>query len=228
MSTILRLENVRKVYPMASADVVALNGVSLRMDAGEYVAITGPSGSGKSTLMHILGCLDNASSGLVELEGRDVTRATGTERAFIRNSRVGFVFQTFNLLPRFSVLQNTELPLTYAGIHHRTRRARAEKVLDLVGMADRGHHLPQQLSGGQRQRAAIARALINDPAIILADEPTGNLDTKTGDQVLRLFEDLNRQGRTIIIVTHDRDIASRTRRRIVLCDGDIVEDVKEN
>lgn len=224
MSSIVWLDKVRKVYAMASVDVVALVGVTLRIEPGEFIAITGPSGSGKSTLMHILGCLDAATSGRVELEGRDISRASGTVRAHIRNARIGFVFQSFNLLPRFNVLQNVELPLTYAGVHHRARRAKAEQMLELVGMTDRAHHLPQQLSGGQRQRAAIARALVNDPAIILADEPTGNLDTKTGDQVLRLFEDLNAQGKTIIIVTHERDIATRTKRRIMLRDGEIVED----
>jgi len=224
MSAIVRIEKVTKTYTMASTDVVALNSVSLVINAGEYLAITGPSGSGKSTLMHILGCLDNPTSGIVELEGRDLSKASGNYRAHIRNARVGFVFQTFNLLPRFTVLNNVELPLTYAGVSRAARREKAEQTLELVGMTDRGHHLPHQLSGGQRQRAAIARALVNDPAIILADEPTGNLDSKTGDQVLRLFEKLNGLGSTIIIVTHDRDIAARTRRRIALRDGEIVED----
>lgn len=218
------LRDVRKVYRMEAGQVVALDGVSFTVRAGELIAITGPSGSGKSTLMHLLGCLDRPTSGTFILEGRDVSRVSGNERAHIRNRRVGFVFQAFNLLPRFSVLQNVELPLTYAGCDRHTRRRKALAMLELVGMADRALHLPQQLSGGQRQRAAIARALINDPAIILADEPTGNLDTKTGEQILRLFESLHAQGRTILIVTHDRDIAAHAQRRITLRDGMIVED----
>jgi putative ABC transport system ATP-binding protein len=209
---------------MEAQQVAALDGVSFDVRAGELIAITGPSGSGKSTLMHLLGCLDRPTSGTFTLEGRDISRASQNERAHIRNRRIGFVFQAFNLLPRFNVLQNIELPLMYAGSDRHARRAKALATVELVGLSDRAHHLPQQLSGGQRQRAAIARALINDPAIILADEPTGNLDTKTGEQILSLFEQLHDQGRTILIVTHDHDIASHALRRIALRDGLIVED----
>jgi putative ABC transport system ATP-binding protein len=221
---IVTMRDVRKIYRMEAQQVAALDGVSFDVRAGELIAITGPSGSGKSTLMHLLGCLDRPTSGTFTLEGRDISRASQNERAHIRNRRIGFVFQAFNLLPRFNVLQNIELPLMYAGSDRHARRAKALATVELVGLSDRAHHLPQQLSGGQRQRAAIARALINDPAIILADEPTGNLDTKTGEQILSLFEQLHDQGRTILIVTHDHDIASHALRRIALRDGLIVED----
>jgi putative ABC transport system ATP-binding protein len=221
---LVAFHEVRKVYRMDAVQVAALNGVSFAVHAGELIAITGPSGSGKSTLMHLLGCLDRPTTGALMLEGRDISCASQNELALLRNRRIGFVFQSFNLLPRFNVLQNVELPLTYAGTDHHTRRRKALAMVALVGLADRAHHLPQQLSGGQRQRAAIARALVNDPAIILADEPTGNLDTKTGEQILRLFEELHEQGRTIFIVTHDHDIAAHAQRRIALRDGLIVED----
>jgi len=221
---VARLEHVSKIYTVGPVHVTALDDVNLSIRRGEFVAITGPSGSGKSTLMHILGCLDSATSGTVELEGRDISRASPNERARIRNTRIGFVFQAFNLLPRFSVQHNVELPLTYAGISKHERAVRARRLIELVGLADRAHHLPQQLSGGQRQRAAIARALVNDPALIFADEPTGNLDTKTGAQILQLFASLHQQGRTIIIVTHDHDIAACAGRRIALRDGRIVQD----
>ncbi|MCX7002397.1 MAG: ABC transporter ATP-binding protein [bacterium] len=221
---LVAFRDVRKIYRMDAVQVAALDGVSFTVHAGELIAITGPSGSGKSTLMHLLGCLDRPTTGALMLEGRDISRASQNELARLRNQRIGFVFQSFNLLPRFNVLQNIELPLTYAGNDHHTRRRKAMAMVALVGLTDRAHHLPQQLSGGQRQRAAIARALVNDPAIILADEPTGNLDTKTGEQILRLFEELHGQGRTILIVTHDHDIAARTQRRIALRDGLIVED----
>jgi len=221
---IVALHQVRKIYRMDAVQVAALDGISFVVQPGELIAITGPSGSGKSTLMHLLGCLDRPTTGTLALEGRDISHASQNERAHLRNQRIGFVFQSFNLLPRFNVLQNVELPLTYAGNDHRTRRRKAMAMVELVGLSDRAHHLPQQLSGGQRQRAAIARALVNDPAIILADEPTGNLDTKTGEQILRLFEELHNQGRTIFIVTHDHDIAAHTQRRIALRDGLIVED----
>lgn len=221
---VARLEHVSKIYTMGTVQVTALDDVNLSIREGEFVAVLGPSGSGKSTLMHILGCLDSATSGTVMLEGRDISRASANERAHIRNTRIGFVFQAFNLLPRFNVQHNVELPLTYAGISRRERAQRARRMIELVGLADRAHHLPQQLSGGQRQRAAIARALVNDPALIFADEPTGNLDTKTGEQILELFARLHQQGRTIVIVTHDHDIAARAGRRIALRDGRIVHD----
>lgn len=219
-----RLEHVSKIYSMGPVHVTALDDVTLTIRQGEFVAITGPSGSGKSTLMHILGCLDSATSGRVLLEGHDISRASANERAHIRNTRIGFVFQAFNLLPRFDVQHNVELPLTYAGLSRRERAQRARRLIELVGLGDRAHHLPQQLSGGQRQRAAIARALVNNPALIFADEPTGNLDTKTGEQILELFATLHQQGRTIVIVTHDHDIAARAGRRIALRDGRIVHD----
>lgn len=221
---VARLEHVSKIYTMGTVQVTALDDVNLGIRQGEFVAVLGPSGSGKSTLMHVLGCLDSATSGTVMLEGRDISRATPNERARIRNTRIGFVFQAFNLLPRFTVQQNVELPLTYAGVSRRVRAQRARRMIELVGLADRAQHLPQQLSGGQRQRAAIARALVNDPALIFADEPTGNLDTKTGAHILELFATLHQQGRTIVIVTHDHDIAARAERRIALRDGRIVHD----
>lgn len=221
---VARLEHVTKVYTTGSVQVVALDDVTLAIRKGEFVAVTGPSGSGKSTLMHILGCLDRATSGRVELEGRDISRVSANERAHLRNARIGFVFQAFNLLPRFTVQQNVELPLTYAGVGRKARARRAQELIALVGLADRAHHLPHQLSGGQRQRAAIARALINDPALIFADEPTGNLDSKTGAQILDLFAALHAQGRTIVMVTHDPDVAARATRRIALRDGRIIAD----
>ncbi len=223
---IVRLEDVSKIYKIGTIEVHALVNVDFAVAAGDFIAIIGPSGSGKSTLMHILGCLDTATSGKVELEGRDVSRISSNERARVRNRRIGFVFQAFNLLPRFNVLQNVEMPLIYSGMPRRARRQRARRVVELVDLADRAHHLPRQLSGGQRQRAAIARALVNDPAIVFADEPTGNLDTKTGARILDLFESLNKQGRTIIMVTHEQEIAERASRRISLRDGRIVTDSK--
>jgi putative ABC transport system ATP-binding protein len=224
MTTVVCIKDLRKTYVSGQIEVEALCGVDLTIMQGEMVAIIGPSGSGKSTLMHILGCLDTPTSGVVELEGRDISNIAANERAAVRCSRIGFVFQAFNLLPRFNILQNVELPLVYAGVRRRERHERARSMLDRVGLADRAHHEPQQLSGGQRQRAAIARALINDPAIIFADEPTGNLDTHTGEQILELFMELNAQGRTIITVTHDHDIAACSSRRITIRDGLIVDD----
>jgi len=223
---VVHARNLTKIYRMGTVQVNALDGIDFDVQAGEMIAIVGPSGSGKSTLMHILGCLDRPTSGTLELEGRDISGVSPAERALIRNRRIGFVFQAFNLLPRFNILQNVEMPLHYAGVERATRRKKALQQIELVGLSDRAHHLPQQLSGGQRQRAAIARALINDPAIILADEPTGNLDSKTGDQILQVLDQLHAAGRTILIVTHDRDIAARAQRRIVLRDGLIVEDTR--
>jgi len=224
MRNVVRIHELRKVYVSGQIEVEALRGVDLSVEEGEMIAIVGPSGSGKSTLMHILGCLDTPTSGTVELEGREISNVSANERARIRNSRIGFVFQAFNLLPRFTILQNVELPLVYGGIHRRERRRKAMEMIERVGLTDRIEHEPQQLSGGQRQRAAIARALVNDPAIIFADEPTGNLDTRTGEQILELFEELNGQGRTIITVTHDHDIAERSSRQIMIRDGLIVAD----
>jgi len=224
---IVHLEDVSKIYRIGTVEVPALINVDFTVAAGDFIAIIGPSGSGKSTLMHILGCLDTATSGKVELEGRDVSRISANERARVRNRCIGFVFQAFNLLPRFNVLQNVEMPLIYSGMPRRARRQRARRMVELVDLADRAHHLPRQLSGGQRQRAAIARALVNDPAIVFADEPTGNLDTKTGARILDLFDSLNKQGRTIIMVTHEQEIAERASRRISLRDGRIISDSKK-
>ncbi len=210
-----------KTYFVGGSTIRALDGVSFRIEAGEMVAVTGPSGSGKSTLMHILGCLDSPDAGSYVLAGEDVSKLSKDRLAAIRNRRIGFVFQTFNLLARTSALENVELPLLYAG--QRQARDRAREALRGVGLEDRMRHEPSQLSGGQRQRVAIARAIVTDPAIVLADEPTGNLDTKTGDEILAIFEALNAQGRTVILVTHEPDVARHCRRQIAMRDGRIVE-----
>jgi putative ABC transport system ATP-binding protein len=210
-----------KTYVMGDNIVHALDGVSLAIEEGEMVAIRGPSGSGKSTLMNILGCLDRPTAGSYILAGEDVSRMTGNEQAAVRNRKIGFVFQTFNLLPRMRALENVELPLLYAGAGR--AKDKALSALDIVGLKERYHHQPNQLSGGQKQRVAIARAIVTDPAIILADEPTGALDTKTGEDILALFKSLNKQGRTIIIVTHDLKVAQHCQREIYLRDGKIVE-----
>ncbi|MCC7519675.1 MAG: ABC transporter ATP-binding protein [Verrucomicrobiae bacterium] len=207
---------------MADSEVRALDGVDLAIDAGEFIAIIGPSGSGKSTLMHLLGCLDTPTEGKIVLDGTDISRAGANELAAIRNRKIGFVFQSFNLLPRLDVNQNVELPLIYAGLHARDRREKAGRALEQVGLTNRARHRPSQLSGGQSQRVAIARALVNDPRIVFADEPTGNLDTTTGETILELFRDLSRQGRTIVLVTHDPHIAAQAARRIEMRDGKIV------
>jgi len=219
---VIRLSDIRKTYDAGETSVKALRGVSLSISQGEYVAIMGPSGSGKSTLMHIVGLLDTPTSGEYVLAGDRVSDMTGWSLASVRNRRIGFVFQTYNLLQRASILRNVELPMMYSGVSRARRRERASEMLDRMGLGDRLRHLPSQLSGGQRQRVAIARALVNDPAIILADEPTGNLDQKTGEEILGIFDDLNVQGHTLIIVTHDRAVANRTRRVITLVDGQVV------
>ena len=218
---LIQLEGVTKTYEAGENAVQALRGIDVAIEQGEFVAIVGPSGSGKSTLMHIVGCLDSPSEGKYWLDGEDVATLSARTLARIRNQKIGFVFQTFNLLPRASVLKNVELPLLYAGLPRDERRARAMGALERVGLANRAKHRPNELSGGQRQRVAIARALVNNPSLVLADEPTGNLDQKTGSEIIDIFEDLAGE-ETIILVTHDPTIASRTGRRIKIVDGVIV------
>ncbi|MBW7855761.1 MAG: ABC transporter ATP-binding protein [Ignavibacteriaceae bacterium] len=220
----IELKDIVKLYIMGAEQLYALNGVSLGIDRNEYVAIMGPSGSGKSTLMNIIGCLDTPTSGEYLLNGRNVSEMEDDELADIRNKEIGFVFQTFNLLPRINALYNVELPLIYSGIPKSKRIEMAEQALVSVGLADRMLHKPNELSGGQRQRVAIARALVNNPSIILADEPTGNLDTKTGDEIMMLLSDLHEKGNTIILVTHEEDIANHADRIIKIRDGVIDED----
>ncbi len=221
---VIHIEGVTKEYKMGEEIVRALRGVDLSIYRNEYVAIMGPSGSGKSTMMNLLGCLDTPTSGKYEFNGKDVATMEDDELAEIRNKEIGFVFQTFNLLPRSSALQNVELPLVYAGISGEERREKALAALQSVGLGDRVHHKPNELSGGQRQRVAIARALVNNPSIILADEPTGNLDTKTSIEIMNIFESLYEQGNTIIVVTHEEDIARHARRIVRLRDGLIESD----
>jgi len=221
---VIDIETITKDYVMGEETVRALRGVSLQIHKNEYIAIMGPSGSGKSTLMNMLGCLDTPTSGRYGFNGKNVAAMDDDELAAIRNREIGFVFQTFNLLPRSTSLRNVELPLIYAGIKPETREDRATQVLVDVGLGDRIHHKPNELSGGQRQRVAVARALVNKPSIILADEPTGNLDSKTGEEIMALFEDLYQRGNTIILVTHERDIAAHARRTVHLRDGLIESD----
>ena len=221
---VIDIENITKHYVMGEETVHALRGVSLQIRRNEYLAIMGPSGSGKSTLMNMLGCLDTPSSGRYFFNGKDVSAMDDDELAAIRNHEIGFVFQTFNLLPRSTSLRNVELPLIYAGLDPEAREERAANVLHDVGLGDRMHHKPNELSGGQRQRVAIARALVNDPSIILADEPTGNLDSKTGAEIMQLLENLYQNGNTIILVTHELDIAQHARRTVFLRDGLIESD----
>ena len=222
--SLISLENISRRYEMGSETVHALRDVSLRIGRGEYVASMGPSGSGKSTLMNLLGCLDTPTSGRYELNSTDVSEMDDNELADIRNREIGFVFQTFNLLPRSNALHNVELPLIYAGMDSDSRRERALKALSNVGLSDRIQHKPNELSGGQRQRVAIARALVNNPSILLADEPTGNLDSKTGVEIMALFEDLSQKGNTIIVVTHEEDVARHARRILRIRDGNIASD----
>ena len=225
-NTLIDIENITKVYKMGQEDVFALRGVSLSINTNEYLAIMGPSGSGKSTLMNIIGCLDTPTDGKYLFKGMEVDDMFDSELAEIRNREIGFVFQTFNLLPRSTALKNVELPLVYAGVPSHQRKETATKTLEDVGLGDRISHKPNELSGGQRQRVAIARALVTSPSIILADEPTGNLDSKTGDEIMNLFMELWLKGNTIILVTHEEDIARHAQRIIRLRDGLIAEDFK--
>ena len=221
---VIKIEGVSKLYKMGSEIIHALRGVDVEIRRNEYLAIMGPSGSGKSTLMNMLGCLDTPTDGRYDFNGKNVAHMVDDELAEIRNREIGFVFQTFNLLPRSNALHNVELPLIYAGMAPHARRVRAMEALQNVGLGDRVHHKPNELSGGQRQRVAIARALVNHPSILLADEPTGNLDSKTGEEIMALFEQLYEQGHTIIVVTHEEDIARHARRIVRLRDGLIESD----
>lgn len=224
MNEVIRIENLYKIYQLGTQQVNALDGVSLSINKNDYLAIMGPSGSGKSTMMNILGCLDTPTSGKYILGGTDVSQMEDGELADVRNKQIGFVFQSFNLLPRYSALENVALPLIYSGLPANERREMAKKALETVGLADRMDHKPNELSGGQRQRVAIARAIINNPTIILADEPTGNLDTKTSVEIMNIFEKIYSQGNTIILVTHEEDISRFARRIVRLRDGQIESD----
>ena len=223
---LIETNDLWKTYVMGSEEIHALRGVSIQIERGEYVAIMGPSGSGKSTLMNLIGCLDTPTKGSYMLNGKQVGQMNDNELARIRNEEIGFVFQTFNLLPRASALHNVELPLVYAAVPSKDRQARARAALEKVELGERMNHRPNELSGGQRQRVAIARALVNNPSILLADEPTGNLDSKTGNEIMALFDKLHEAGNTIILVTHEADIAAYARRAIHLRDGKIEKDVQ--
>jgi len=220
----IELVNITKTYLMGSIDITVLTDISLTVEPGEFIAIMGPSGSGKSTLMNIIGCLDRPTSGTYYFETREISTLTDDELALVRNTKIGFVFQTFNLLPRFSALKNVEVPLIYSGVPARKRRERAAPLLKRVGLGTRIHHKPTELSGGQQQRVAIARALVNNPPLLLADEPTGNLDSRSGEEILNILKELNGQGVTIVIVTHDPDVAAQCRRIINVKDGQIQND----
>ena len=222
--SVVKIKEITKIYRMGKIEVPALCGINLIVNKGEFVSIMGPSGCGKSTLMHIIGCLDRPTNGHILLDEVDVDELNDNALAEIRNKKVGFVFQTFNLLPKLTAIENVELPLIYFGLGFTERRKKAIDLLNLVGLADRANHKPTELSGGQSQRVAIARALANDPSIILADEPTGNLDSKSGDEIIHLFTELNNRGVTMIIVTHDQEIADHSKRIVRLKDGLIVSD----
>ncbi|HNP68331.1 MAG TPA: ABC transporter ATP-binding protein [Aequorivita sp.] len=227
MSLVIKIRNITRDFPLGNEVVKVLKGIDLDIERGEYVALMGPSGSGKSTLMNLLGCLDTPTSGSYELNGKDVSNMTDDELAEIRNKEIGFVFQTFNLLPRTTALENVALPMVYAGASKSDRTERAKQVLTDVGLADRMDHKPNQLSGGQRQRVAVGRALVNKPSIILADEPTGNLDSKTSEEIMNLFNEIHKAGNTVILVTHEEDIAENAHRIIRLRDGIVESDTKK-
>ncbi len=227
MGLVIKIRNITRDFPLGNEVVKVLKGIDLDIERGEYVALMGPSGSGKSTLMNLLGCLDTPTSGTYELNGRDVSNMTDDELAEIRNKEIGFVFQTFNLLPRTTALENVALPMVYAGASKSERTERAKQVLTDVGLADRMDHKPNQLSGGQRQRVAVGRALVNKPSIILADEPTGNLDSKTSLEIMNLFNEIHKAGNTVILVTHEEDIAENAHRIIRLRDGMVESDTKK-
>ena len=224
MSNVIEIRNIIRDFPLGQETVHVLKGIDLDIESGDYIAIMGPSGSGKSTLMNLLGCLDTPTSGSYILNGKDVSKMSDDELAEIRNNEIGFVFQTFNLLPRTTALENVALPMIYAGISKKDRTTRAEEVLADVGLADRMDHKPNQLSGGQRQRVAMGRALVNNPSIILADEPTGNLDSKTSEEIMDLLDEIHRNGNTVIVVTHEEDIAAKAHRVIRLIDGMVDSD----
>ena len=226
MDLIIKIRGIIRDFPLGQEVVKVLKGIDLDIERGEYVALMGPSGSGKSTLMNLLGCLDTPTGGTYELNGKDVSNMTEDELAEVRNKEIGFVFQTFNLLPRTTALENVALPMIYAGYTKPQRKQRAEEVLKDVGLADRMDHKPNQLSGGQRQRVAVGRALVNKPSIILADEPTGNLDSKTSLEIMNLFDEIHAQGNTVIVITHEEDIAEHAHRIIRLMDGRVESDVR--
>lgn len=220
----LEVKNIVKRYVTGEIDFTALKDINLKIEKGEFTSIMGPSGSGKSTMMNILGCLDKMDSGTYMINGRNVSNLSDKELAFVRNKEIGFVFQAFNLLPRMTVLENVELPMAYAGVPKKERREKALSALEKVGLSDRVKHRPNEISGGQKQRVAIARAIVNTPAVIMADEPTGNLDTKSSVEIMKIFQDLNNEGATIIMVTHEPDIAQHTKRVVRFRDGEIVDD----
>ncbi len=224
MTMLIEIKNITKIYHVGTVAVPALQSINLQIESNEYLSIMGPSGSGKSTLMNILGCLDTPTGGTYNFKGREIAGLDDNQLAEIRNREIGFVFQTFNLLPRATALHNVELPLIYNGTPARERRKTAREALEAVGLSDRAHHRPNELSGGQRQRVAIARALVNQPSVILADEPTGNLDSKTGEEIMQVFEQIHQAGNTIILVTHEEYIAEHTQRSIRLLDGKVASD----
>ena len=226
MKEIIKIENLNKTYDTGAIQVHALRGINLTIHEGEYVAIMGQSGSGKSTLMNILGCLDRPTKGSYQLDGEEVATLDDARLAFTRNQKIGFVFQSFNLLPRLSALDNVILPMIYGNVYKNERKQRAQRMLEAVGLGDRIHHMPAEMSGGQRQRVAIARSLINDPSIIMADEPTGNLDSKSTKEVMEIFSNLYQSGKTVILVTHELGVANYAERHVILSDGHISKDIR--